>query len=67
MNYVFQFHLTERVTRQLLRDPQLPNDPTFGDTRAALARLDAQEAEDNNARQAQDKADRERRAQYGHQ
>lgn len=67
MGYVFQYHLSERTTRQLLRDPQLPNDPTFGDTRAALARLDAQEAEGNKARQAQDKADMERRAQYGHQ
>lgn len=39
----FQFHLSERTTRALLRDPLLPDYPSFTDIRAALARLEATE------------------------
>lgn len=40
----FQLHLTERTLRELFRDPELPDNPTFKDMRTALARLDAKEA-----------------------
>lgn len=40
----FQLHLTEKTVRELLRDPQLPNNPDFDDVRRALKRLDLKEA-----------------------
>ena len=42
---MFTFHLSEKTVRQLLRDPQLPQVPTFQDIREALSRLEAQEAQ----------------------
>lgn len=35
----FKLHLSERTTMRLLRDPQLPDAPTFRDMRNALARI----------------------------
>lgn len=37
----FSFHLSERTTLTILRDPLLPAAPTFADIRAALLRMDA--------------------------
>ena len=41
----FQYHLTEKTMRELLRDPQLPDNPSFTELRQALARLDAKTPE----------------------
>lgn len=46
----FAFHMSERTARKLLRDPLLPSNPSFEDVRAALARLDAQEAANDQAK-----------------